>query len=421
MGNEKEIIQRATVNAMGKNKYGDLKQDELQNQLDKEAEGKTEATDVGEEFEILFKESNRYYIVDKDGNIGDSHEIVKDNFPGDLTKGGTLDGSEDKPYEINCIEDLVVLSNMSNGTGVKFQDGKAIDISQKDSFKGKKIVLKRNLNFKSKYSYTNSERTDFGNINGNDEDGNTLMNEMTTGTGFMPIGGITSFQGEFDGSGYKIEELYECDDNTNIKAGGIFGIIGNAKIENLQISGNIKRMVTTASSCQVGGICGMIDWNSKDNIINNCISSVKIEANAYGAAGIVGRTGGDTKIINCQNYGEISNNGESTGGIIGRIENINCDLYNNCNIGNIKGSKTGKGGILGENVVAYNQKEINIFNVYNLGQIYGSEIDGKGGIIGKIVGKTNINMQNVYNLAKIDGKSTAWNEGIRKYYRLLKV
>ena len=41
IANEKEIIQRATVNAIGKNKYGDLKQDELEKQLNEEQEGKT--------------------------------------------------------------------------------------------------------------------------------------------------------------------------------------------------------------------------------------------------------------------------------------------------------------------------------------------------------------------------------------------
>ena len=46
----------------------------------------------------------------------------------------------------------------------------------------------RNLNFKSKFSYADSERTDFGNLNGIDNDGDKLINEMKTGTGFPPIG-----------------------------------------------------------------------------------------------------------------------------------------------------------------------------------------------------------------------------------------
>ena len=42
IANEKEVIENATVNAMGKNKYGNLKEDEFQEALDKQTgEGKT--------------------------------------------------------------------------------------------------------------------------------------------------------------------------------------------------------------------------------------------------------------------------------------------------------------------------------------------------------------------------------------------
>ena len=80
----------------------------------------TEATDIGDEFEVVFIDSNRYYIVDKDGNVEGEYTINKDKNPGDFTigeKGETLDGSTDHPYEISCIEDLVVLSNISRGKG----------------------------------------------------------------------------------------------------------------------------------------------------------------------------------------------------------------------------------------------------------------------------------------------------------------
>ena len=57
--------------------------------------------------------------------------------------------------------------------------------------------------------HANSERTDFGDINGNENDGNTLIDKMTTGTGFKPIGGNgASFNGKFNGNNYEINNIY---------------------------------------------------------------------------------------------------------------------------------------------------------------------------------------------------------------------
>ena len=41
--------------------------------------------------------------------------IILEENAGDITKGGKLDGSKEKPYEINCIEDLVSFSITTNG------------------------------------------------------------------------------------------------------------------------------------------------------------------------------------------------------------------------------------------------------------------------------------------------------------------
>ena len=70
---------------------------------------------------------------------------MKDEYAGDITKGGRCDGSEEKPYEINCIEDLVVLSIMTNGGNTELN-------LTSSTFYEKTIVLKRTLNFNSKYS-----------------------------------------------------------------------------------------------------------------------------------------------------------------------------------------------------------------------------------------------------------------------------
>ena len=121
IANEKEIVEKATIQAMGNNKYGNIEESELQSELDKETKGgKTEVADVDDEFEVVFHESKRYYTVDKDGNVEGAYEIIEDQYPGDITvgkDGETLSGSEEHPYEIWCIEDLVAFSENQNTSG----------------------------------------------------------------------------------------------------------------------------------------------------------------------------------------------------------------------------------------------------------------------------------------------------------------
>ena len=72
IANEREVVEKATVQAMGNNKYGNIEESELQSELDKETdEGKTKTTDEGEVIKVLFVESKRNYVVDKDGNVRD--------------------------------------------------------------------------------------------------------------------------------------------------------------------------------------------------------------------------------------------------------------------------------------------------------------------------------------------------------------
>ena len=284
VANEKEILEKATIQAMAEDSRGNINKGILQSKLDGDAGiGKTEVEESGDEFEVLFIDSNRYYKIDKDGNIGEMQEIIEDKAPGDITKdvnGNVLDGSENKPYEIWCIEDLVALSNMARGEGVILKNGEAVEINLASSFSGKYIVLKRSLVFLSKFSYANSERTDFGDINGNLEDGNMLINEMTTGKGFIPIIG---FSGNFDGKSeneiYKISNIY-------IQSEGMAGLFayvsGNVTIKNLDISGTIK------GESHTGGIIGEIRnyQNGKCNVIN-CINRASIVGKNM-AGGVVG-------------------------------------------------------------------------------------------------------------------------------------
>ena len=260
---EKEIIDISTVEAMGKNNRGNLEEEEFQNAIDKHTNGKADVTDVGEEFEVFFEESNRYYTVDKDGNILGQIDAIEDKYPGDITRkedGTVLDGSKEHPYEINCIEDLVAFSNIVNGTGKIFVDGKLTDAT-KTTFGDKYIILTRDLNFKSSSSYIDSTRTDFGDINGNAEDGNALITEMTIGKDSYSF-----FGGYFDGDYHKIQNIYI----SKTDQAGLFGYvsISNAdrlsSIKNLTITGNISGTGT------VGGI--VAETSSGYSVRWKCVS-----------------------------------------------------------------------------------------------------------------------------------------------------
>ena len=475
---EKGIVKRATTVSLIKSKGSKVEQDTLEKALnDETGEGKTEVNDVGDVFEVVFVDSNRYYEVDEEGNISDVNKITKDDWAGDITKGGRCDGSEEKPYEISCIEDLVAFSNMSNGGGITLENGVAVSVKNTNTFEGKYVVLTRNLNFKSKYSYDDYTRTDFGDINGEDTDGNMLMTEMTTGTGFKPIGddGGHFFEGNFNGNENKIENMLIVEENNN-KDTGFFGKTrNNSIIENLTVSGNIN------SKWHTGGIVGEIP-NGNSTTIRNCTNKVNVtgvnavggilgyggatetakviieNCNNYGdititegswgytgAGGIAGS--GITEIINCNNYGKISGN-RRMGGIVaytdGKIINcvnngeVNCGttsseaggivghnprklMIRNCiNTGNVTGAG-GKGGLIAVSRTGNSTVEgtLSIENCINIGNITSTN-GPSGGIIGlqqTIVAKNYIYIYNTLNLGKVEGtqvgSAIGWIETIK--------
>ena len=372
IANEKEIIDISTVEAMGKNNRGNLEEEEFQTAVSNHTNGKATVSDIGEEFEVFFEESGRYYSVDKDGNILDYVVGAIDQYPGDITKkedGTVLDGSIDKPYEINCIEDLVALSNMVNRAGKVYQNGNLIDGKDSRTLSSEvNIILTRDLNFKSNASYIDSSRTDFGDINGDGET-ETLITELTTKRGFIPIGfsvdGKTarSFSGNFDGNNKKIENIYinyeddEVIDNYGFgRSIGLFGRgdVNSTTISNLEVSGDIKGL---------GYAGGIIGYNLKK--IESCTNRANISGNNF-VGGISGASSIATSIVtDCKNYGIISGNkvafsAGGVGGIAGNIQEIqNCENYGDIKISEENTSGTlagGYGGIVGSGNYLYNCK-----------------------------------------------------------------
>ena len=239
------------------------------------------------------------------------------------------------------------------------------------------------LNFKSRFSYQNSERTDFGDINGNVEDGNTLMNEMLTGTGFCPIGINRGFNGYFDGKGNEINNIYQ---NTQ----GYIGLFGSSQgntIKNIGITGYMKTTIDTYA----GGLIG------RGGTINleNCYNLGNITANKASAGGIIGYTN-TSNIDSCYNKGNV--NGNYSGGIVGySYYSIPLTILNSYNSGKITGTNDG-GGIVGyQNGV---NSSLEIKNTYNIGSVEGKNV---GGILNSNVSIPTI--ENCYNAGELEGSN----------------
>lgn len=88
-------------------------------------------------------------------------------------------------------------------------------------------------------------------------DGNKLLTEMTTETGFTQIG---TFRGTIDGQGHKIVGLYINRTTEEEKVGFIKGMYNNGRVNNLNIYGNnIGKIISEKNS---SGICfGSIPLN----------------------------------------------------------------------------------------------------------------------------------------------------------------
>ena len=225
------------------------------------------------------------------------------------------------------------------------------------------------------------------------------------------------FSGTFDGCGYEINGIYI---NTTDKAQGLFGIVNNGTIKNVEIGENNN--ITGAIS--TGAVAGYLYNNSK---ATNCYNKADIKVGSY-SGGIFGQVIKGGQIENCYNEGDVISNIGTTsiGGIVGNFSNsqiskcynlgeIECEeaiktggivglmasstIDNSFNLGNITG-KQHVGGIAGQ---IYNNALLQ--NCYNTGNVSGSDL------IGGILGMNSSEIYNCYNIGNISGNTSAirWN------------
>ena len=243
------------------------------------------AIDNSDTIVVKFNKSNRYYEVDSKGNIQGPKEFLQEKYAGDITKGGILDGSKEKPYQIKCIEDLVTFSKLLNNK----------EINNKCN-----VILMKTLDFKSIFSYNDYEakyvydETTASYIK-DEKSETTLMQLCTKNAGFLPIGNsLSSYSGIFDGQGFQIQNIYV---NTSGNA-GLFGQTTSATIQNLDITGNI-----TSTGGYAGGIVGYGTTTS----FYKCCNYAKVSGYGY-TGGIVGHGSWAVAVMSeCANFGEITN------------------------------------------------------------------------------------------------------------------
>ena len=385
----REQIDVMVVQSIGKN--GNVDKEVLMPKLETLPDGK-EIYDTDEEIYIVYPE----YTFKVDLGSGDVSiediEISKDETPWELAGSGT----EEDPYLIESIEDLVSFSN---------------DVNEGNTYSNKYVTLTKTLDFKSPLSYVNpktkvSEKTT--RIIKEDTDGEEILTFLTKedGTGFNPIGGNIDigFYGTFDGNGKEIKNVYINRENEDFV--GLFSNesgqsdnpsaqVRGGKISNLGLTGEIKGGNT------VGGISatGIFIYNSYN------------KANVLGKSEVGGIGGNATSVYNCYNLGHIVLNSEeykgstySIGGIIG---NMQAGTAENCyNTGIIEVLNRGYmiGGIFG-----YGNK---VFNCYNLGELKIDQMTGKISALGGIGGSNSYygNTKNNYNISIIN-TSKAYESG----------
>ena len=406
----------------------------------------TQAKKAKEETEKAAEEEERQ-LSELESIITEEAPKVTDDTPGELAGGGT----EENPYKIESVEDLVeFIKEINDGNGENFVD--------------EHVELVITLDLASENSYNDPSSTIFGDYNG---DGQTkgLYEEINDKnyTGLQLAYDL--FQGKLDGKGNEIRNIYSKIDEVY----GEYGFIAyndGGIIKDLTLRGEYEITGTTPDYFYAGGLTGY----NKNGEISNCKTDINIiynlenkelEGNTRVGA-LVGINSGSIK--NCVNEGEILVNLENNtqnveevmfyvGGAIGEnresgiVDSLEChgkidinmsiDLvasgnYKIVRVGGIVGSNDGKiinstnyadinvddirlgesadtsvklGGIVGNN-----NENAEVVNVINYGNITGSTDDlmSIGGIVGDDESGAN-SIKNVYNKGTIEGTATTEN------------
>lgn len=371
IGNEKQLIQVASAEAIGNNIQSQLTVEGLRLAMNKyDTKQSIDVMNNGDTIAVKFNETNRWYEVDTTGNILGTLEVKLDD------KGGVLDGNgtATDPFVIMSIDDLIYFTKNSN------------------IYINKYIVLGKTLDFNSDLSYVDKNTTEYDEFLGGDGTIG-LKEQLTTGLGYKPI----YFWGTFDGKNNVIKNIkIEVDGS----AGFFTGMGGTVK--NIGVEGRIISRTSYA-----GGIVSLADATT----IENCYVRGTIKSEKLSAGGIVGRIYQDWLTVDrCINYANVSGGSNGSGGIIGATDGGSTTIRNSGNFGIITamggGTHDGVGGINGKG-----GGEI-IENCYNAGILKAEYIvDGGYRGAGGIKGNGTVTINNSVHYGTIDAERVNANVG----------
>ncbi|MDX1901589.1 MAG: filamentous hemagglutinin N-terminal domain-containing protein [Gammaproteobacteria bacterium] len=233
-----------------------------------------------------------------------------------------------------------------------------------------------------------------------------------SGAGFIPIGDASyDFSGNFDGSNYIIDHLYE---NTTADLGGLFA---NVSLGSNAISNVLLTNVNLTSKLYVGGIAGQSTGGTFNNIGVTGNITATGNGSSYNSAigGIVGVIGGTNigaSLTNVwSNVAIVSSNpyGSGLGGLIGSTltySNTPLDITDAYALGTI--NDTANGSSLAGGLMGYMRSQLTITRAYSAVYITGTPFPA--GIIGGFDDSSGtITASNVYWDADFSGLTNGFN------------
>ncbi|MFA5562472.1 MAG: hypothetical protein WDA00_07545, partial [Eubacteriales bacterium] len=244
---------------------------------------------------------------------------------------------------------------------------------------------------------------------------------------WTPIGtDAKKFWGNFNGDGHTVSGLYINGDTAGFV--GLFGYILSSDIYDFDIvngyvrstgnnvgivigavrgSGSKQTNLTNITAAgflyggsSVGSIAGAVEFSDSTTLrttLTDCVNYAPVTATGSTVGGIVGSTV-TTRVLGCINYGAVS--GDSfVGGIAGSFPSfavatnrVETHYYNCINHGDVQGTGTAVGGIVGK---ADAKDHFRLTNCLNTGDVEGDNV--VGGIIGSIAINATNRQANLYN------------------------